>query len=112
MNITTETTDTCLILTLPAMELDSSQTEVLREQITPMLEESPQAILNMEAIDFIDSSGLGSIVACQRICKGKGGQLVLCSLNNTVRDIFTLVRMDRFFAICDTLDEAKAVFQS
>jgi len=68
-------------------------------------------ILDLTGVDFIDSSGLGAIVACLKVLKGKG-YLVICGLSETVSTLFSLTRMDKAFRIFTTEEDALKIFQS
>jgi anti-sigma B factor antagonist len=62
-------------------------------------------ILNLSGIEFIDSSGLGSIVSSLKLI-GKNGDLLLCGINRNVMSMFKLTRMDRVFQIFSSEYEA------
>lgn len=66
-------------------------------------------ILDLSQVNFVDSSGLGSIVSILKTL-GEEGELVLCGINQTVMSLFKLTRLDRIFRIFPTADEAVASF--
>ncbi len=55
-------------------------------------------ILDMAQVDFIDSSGLGAVVAAMKQVGG-GKVLELAGLSPTVQKVFQLTRMDTVFTI-------------
>ncbi|MCH9673408.1 MAG: STAS domain-containing protein [Gammaproteobacteria bacterium] len=64
-------------------------------------------ILNLAQTEFIDSSGLGAIVAAfKRV--GRDGEFSLCGLQDATLSIFKLTRMDKVFTIFPTENEALA----
>jgi anti-sigma B factor antagonist len=65
-------------------------------------------LLDLSDVDFIDSSGLGSLLSCLRTMNAKEGDLRLFGMRKPVQAMFELVRMHRLFAIYDTEDEACA----
>jgi anti-sigma B factor antagonist len=69
-------------------------------------------LIDMSGLTFVDSSGLGALLSCLRMMKGKNGQLLLVGMSRPVRALFELVRMHRIFSIynslAEALDEAKA----
>lgn len=67
-----------------------------------------RVILDLGAVDFIDSSGLGAIVAAMKQLDGDR-RLDLASLSPTVDKVFRLTRMDTVFRLYPTLDDALAV---
>jgi len=63
------------------------------------------------AIDFsrtgyIDSSGLGVLVSLSKKIREQGGELRLASLNEDLRTLFELTKLDTLFQISDSLDGA------
>lgn len=64
-------------------------------------------ILDLEEVDFIDSSGLGAIVASLKMLGGKG-DLLIAGPSDKVMGLFRLTRMDRVFQVFKTRDEALA----
>ena len=66
---------------------------------------SPIVILDLSEVDFIDSSGLGAIVASMKHM-GQSRTLALAGLPPTVDKVFRLTRMDSVFSVFSTLDGA------
>lgn len=64
-----------------------------------------RVILDLSQVDFIDSSGLGAIVAAMKQL-GSGRKLDLAGLTPAVDKVFRLTRMDSVFALYPTLDAA------
>lgn len=60
-------------------------------------------VLDLTQVDFVDSSGLGAIVAAMKQL-GKDQVLELACLSPTVAKVFRLTRMDSVFAIHDNMD--------
>ena len=70
---------------------------------------SPHVVLDLSEVDFIDSSGLGAIVAAMKQM-GSTRRLDLAGLTPTVDRVFRLTRMDSVFTIHDSLADAQAVY--
>lgn len=64
-----------------------------------------RVILDLRQVEFIDSSGLGAIVAAMKQL-GAGRKLDLAGLTPTVESVFRLTRMDTVFSLFPTLDAA------
>lgn len=62
-------------------------------------------VLDLSKVEFIDSSGLGAIVASMKFL-GKDRTMALAGLNPTVEKVFRLTRMDSVFSLFPTLDGA------
>ncbi len=59
---------------------------------------------------YIDSSGLGALVSLARKVREVGGELRLAGLNEDLRALFELTKLDTLFPIAPTPDEALAGF--
>lgn len=72
---------------------------------------APHVVLDLSRVEFIDSSGLGAIVAVMKLM-GNTKRLDLAGLTPTVDKVFRLTRMDSIFTIhadvSDVLDLHRA----
>jgi anti-sigma B factor antagonist len=59
---------------------------------------------------YIDSSGLGVLVSLSKKIREQSGELRLANLNEDLRTLFELTKLDTLFSIADTRDEALASF--
>ena len=64
-------------------------------------------VLDMTEVSFIDSMGLGALVAALKSVK-EDSDLVLCGARDTVLSMFRLTRMNKIFRMFDTAEEAVA----
>jgi len=62
-------------------------------------------VINLSEVDFIDSSGLGVLVLVLRRL-GPEGKIKLCKVNDSVRSIFELTRLNEVFDIHKTVEGA------
>ncbi len=68
-------------------------------------EPAERVILDLSQVDFLDSSGLGAVVAAMKLL-GSGRKLELAGLRPTVAKVFRLTRMDSVFLIHPNVEEA------
>lgn len=72
-----------------------------------VLEKKTQIILNLAGVTFIDSCGLGELVASQISVENKGGEIKLIGLTDQLRELF---RATRLLAVFDIYaNEAEAI---
>ncbi len=91
--------------------LDSVNTNNLRRDILDTINGEVKVILlDLQDITFMNSSGLGALVATLKAVKAAGGQLALCSLSDQLRIIFELSRMERIFKVYRDLEEFEAKY--
>ena len=95
----------------PTGILDSVNANSLRQEIMALVDREVKIILiNLEGITFMNSSGMGALVATLKAVKAAGGELPLCSLSDQVRIIFELSRMERIFKIYSDRQDFEAQY--
>ncbi len=65
-----------------------------------------KVVLDMSEVPYVDSAGLGIMVALLKISRSLNKELILASLKQNVRRIFEMTRLDKVFRIVDTVEEA------
>lgn len=82
----------------PSGILDGGTANDLRQEIRNAIDKGAKTILiDFKNITFVNSSGLGALVSMLKNVRTAGGELYLCSLNDQVKMIFELTRMERVF---------------
>lgn len=87
--------------------LDAHQGKQVGDALTAHLADGSRTVVNLSRVHFIDSTGLSILVKGMKHHREQAGELVLCELQQPVRIIFELTRLDRVFEIYAT--EADAV---
>jgi anti-sigma B factor antagonist len=64
-----------------------------------------QIVLDLSEVEFVDSSGLGAIIATMMALRPQG-QLMVCNAKDSVHALFRLTRMDRVIPVKNDADEA------
>jgi anti-anti-sigma factor len=78
------------------------------QRLQPLLEECQAAvIINLSGVDFVDSSGTGLLVGLLHWARETHRKLILCDLQENVRNVFELSNLDRVFDIA--ADESEAL---
>lgn len=87
-------------------ELDVSQAAKLQSRITELVAEGhTNVVLNMMQLDYLDSSGLGSLVALAKLFRAGSGQLVLIT-NDFVDEILAITRLNDLFQSTTSEEDA------
>jgi anti-sigma B factor antagonist len=83
----------------------------LKQQVLEQLEAGDRKfVIDFANTGYIDSSGLGVLVSLSKKIREQGGELRLSSLNEDLRTLFELTKLDTLFSIADSRDEALASF--
>ena len=75
-------------------------------KIDDSAESKSRVILDMEGVEAIDSSGIGTLLFLAKKCRALGGDLKIVSLRPEVKMVIEIVQFDKIFTIFDSLDEA------
>ena len=69
-------------------------------------------IIDCSKLDYISSSGLGTLLVLNKRMKAAGGDVKLCSLKGIVAQALQLIRLDHLFGIYSDLGQARLAFRS
>lgn len=84
----------------PSGILDGIRGNQLRREVSNILDSGIEILLiDMKEVKFIDSSGLGSLVSAMQLVRNANAKLFVCSINDQVRMLFELTKMDRVFQV-------------
>ena len=86
--------------------LDAASAPELKAKFDTLVGKTPYYIFDMQGCDFIDSTGLGMIVACLKSASQQGGDIRLARLQDKPRMVFDITRAYRIFHIFDDLEAA------
>ena len=90
-------------------DLDYGECSAFRMNIDRILKSMPPAtIVDLSGLQYLDSSGLGLLLALSKEYGAMGGRLVLVT-SETVDNILSLTRLNGIFSTTSTIDEALAV---
>ncbi len=97
----------------PSGILDSVKTNELRRDVSEVLADGANVILlDFQEVTFMNSSGLGTLVAILKNVRSEGGKLYICSLSDQVKIIFSLTKMDKIFKVFASRDDFEAQLSS
>jgi anti-anti-sigma factor len=83
----------------------------LKDLVGAALDQGERRILvDFSQTGYIDSSGLGALVSISKRVREAGGELRLSGLNEDLRSLFELTKLDTLFAIAETPQQALASF--
>lgn len=108
MKYTTREVDGVTVLDLSGRITLGEGSVTLRDAVKDVLAKgSKNILLNLENVDYIDSSGLGELVSAYTTVKNQGGELKLLHLTTKVHDLLQITKLYTVFDIKD--DEASAI---
>jgi len=79
----------------------------LKQRVLDQLDQGDRTfVIDFARTGYIDSSGLGVLVSLSKKIREQGGDLRLAGLNEDLRTLFELTKLDTLFTITDTRAEA------
>ena len=91
--------------------LDSNTSHELEEKIFGAIKnESYNMIIDFEGLDYISSAGLRVILKASKALKRSEGSIVLCSMQDYVKEVFEIAGFDVFLPITTKINDALEMF--
>jgi anti-sigma B factor antagonist len=87
------------------------EADELRRIVLGLLNETQRIVLNFSWVDFVDSTGLGVLVASLISARHRGAEIKLAALGPRTREVLTTTKMDRLFEVYGSADEAVKSFR-
>ena len=88
------------------------ESNALREKVKSMIAAGKKKIvLNMNNITFIDSAGLGTLVASHHSARTQGATMKLCHLGSKFQEVLQITKLLTVFDVSDTEAAAVASFK-
>lgn len=92
----------------PSGILDGINGSQLRREIISAVETGVDIVLlDLQDITFMNSAGLGTLLATLKTVKTAGGKIFVCSVNAQVNMVFEMTKMERIFQIFSNRNEFK-----
>ena len=87
------------------------ESALLRDTVKKLIGENSQIILNLADISYIDSGGLGTLVALYTTAHNAGGSVKLANLTQRVGDLLQVTKLVTIFDVYDSEEKAIESFQ-
>jgi anti-sigma B factor antagonist len=82
------------------------ESALLRDTVKKLISENNQLVLNLAGISYIDSGGLGTLVALYTTAHNVGGAIKLANLTPRVGDLLQVTKLVTIFEVFDSEQEA------
>ncbi|MDA1025385.1 MAG: STAS domain-containing protein [Planctomycetota bacterium] len=99
MEIQVENRDDAVLVT-PIGEVDLARSPVLRSRLKEILSASPaRLVVDLSQVPYMDSSGVATLVEALQQSRARDCSLFLVGLQDRVRSVFEIARLDTVFTI-------------
>ena len=107
MKFTVDKHEKYVLIKLNESKLNSLISPQLKsELILTNTEGQRNIVLDLSAVKYSDSSGLGSLLVGHRICKNAEGTFILTGINENVARLITISQLDNVLTIVGSVEEA------
>ncbi|WPV02413.1 STAS domain-containing protein [Mucilaginibacter sp. cycad4] len=107
MILQTHLLNNALIADIQLKEANLANAEQFKAELISLINSGNKyVIVNFEQVKYVDSSFLGALVSALKLTMNSGGDIAVVGLNNDIRSLFQLVRLDKVFRIYTNTQEA------
>ena len=111
LKMTERLVDGVSVLDLEGRIVLGEESSALRERVKTLLgQDRKRLILNMGQVTYIDSAGLGALVAAYTSAKNQGAMLKLVNLGSKFREVLQVTKLLTVFEVYDTEQAAISSF--
>jgi anti-sigma B factor antagonist len=90
-------------------EIDLHVSPTVTASLNEMIAKKPERfVVDLSDVSYIDSAGLAALIGAMQKVEAYGGRFMLAGLQETVRSIFEISRLDQVFQIFPDVDAALA----
>ena len=113
LKMTNSEVDGTSVVTLEGRIVLGEESQALRQKLKSLIAEgNKRIILNMDNIKYIDSAGLGILVAAHVCAKLQGASLILSNLGSKFQEILQITKLVTVFQVFNTEAAAVASFST
>ena len=99
------------VLTISGNMMGGSDTDALHEKIKSLIDDGvTKVIIDLKGVKWMNSSGLGALMACYGSLSKVKGKLKLANVAEKVKSIFMITQIVKFFDTYETVERALASF--
>lgn len=111
MSVISRTTDDGVVVVAVEGQLIVGNRQELKNLVHEALERGGRKfVIDCTRTGYIDSSGLGALVSMSRKVRESGGEMRIAGLNEDLRSLFELTKLDTLFPILETPEQALTGF--
>ncbi len=111
LKLTTKAQDGIVTVNCSGRIVFGEESSLLRDTVKKLLQDNKKIILNLGEINYIDSGGLGTLVALHTSAQNSGGMIKLVNLTQRVGDILQVTKLLTVFNVYNSEAEARESFR-
>ena len=104
--------DGILIVDCAGRVIFGEESACLRDTVKQQINEKKRLVLNLSGVTFMDSGGLGTLVALYTTAHNSGGHIKLANLTQRVGDLLHVTKLVTVFEVYDTEQQAVDAYKN
>lgn len=112
LKLAKKTVDAILVVGCSGRIVFGEESALLREEVKKALQDSKRIVLNLGEISYIDSGGLGTLVALHTTALSAGATIKLANLTKRVGDLLQVTKLLTVFDVHDSEYKALESFRN
>jgi anti-sigma B factor antagonist len=112
MKLSTRTVDGILVVDCSGRIIFGEESANLRDTLRDLIPQNKRIILNLSGVNYIDSGGLGTLVALYTSARNSGGSIKLANLTQRVGDLLQVTKLLTVFDVYDSEERALESFRA
>ncbi len=87
-------------------ELDVESSQKMKNDVRKKISsETSNIVIDLTNVNYVDSSGLGTLIALQKDARFNGGSLCIVGASQQIKRVMKMTNLDKLFQLYDKLDE-------
>lgn len=113
MQVKEKIVDDVAILTLKGKLMGGPETAAVHDKVRSLIADKiTKVVIDLGGVKWMNSSGLGALMACHTSLRNANGQLKLASVTDKVQSLFMITKLITIFQTFESADRAVASFKS
>jgi len=112
LKLSNRTVDDILVVDCAGRIVFGEESAELREIVKKLIAQSSRIVLNLANVSYIDSGGLGTLVALYTTARNAGGSIKLANLTERVGDLLQVTKLLTVFEVFDSEKGALESFRT
>jgi anti-sigma B factor antagonist len=111
LKLSTQTEGGILVVDCIGRIVFGDESSLLRDTVKKAISENNRIVLNLAEVSYIDSGGLGTLVALRTSALNAGGTIKLANLTQRVSDVLQITKLITVFETFNSVPEAVESFR-
>lgn len=111
LKLTVRTVDDIVVVDCSGRIVFGEESGDLRDTVKMVITQSKRIVLNLSGVSYIDSGGLGTLVALYTTARNNGGSIKLANLTPRVGDLLQVTKLVTVFDVYDSEQKALDSFR-